>query len=160
MRVLFLTFALLAGCASANAPATSTWQPPERKDTAIAVGDRAPESVNAKVTLVVFWATWSHPSKVMNAQLEGIWQKRKERGLAMKSVNIDDEGGNIAEFQKQNGFTFHVEWDRDRRLTNMYRPANEPTLYVVDRAGIVRFMHGGWRDDDASKVADEVDSLL
>lgn len=127
----------------------------------------APEVAPGKVTLVVFWATWSGPSKHLDVDLEKVWQKRKERGLAMKSVNIDDEPTQLEEFKtakrppgKTHGLTYHVEWDRGRRLAGIYRPANEPTTYVVDRAGIVRFIHGGWHDGEASKVADEVDSLL
>jgi hypothetical protein len=75
-------------------------------------------------------------------------------------VNIDDEATLIEDFRKTYGLTYTVEWDRDHRLAGIYRPASEPALYVVDRAGIVRFVHGGWRDDDGSKVADEVYSLL
>ena len=159
MRAGVLCFVLF-GCATANAPPTSTWQPPARADAAITVGDRAPEAVNAKVTLVVFWATWSEPSKKMDVKLEEIWKKRRERGFAIKSVNIDEDPTVIEEFKKMYGLTYTIEWDRDHRLAQMYRPSTEPAVYVVDRAGIVRFVHAGWHDDDASKVADEVDSLL
>jgi hypothetical protein len=159
MRAWLLSVLLLVACATPN-PQSSGWQPPPRADASIAVGDRAPEVVPARVTLVVFWATWSEPSKQMSVKLEEIWKKRRERGFALKSVNIDDEATLIEDFRKTYGLTYTVEWDRDHRLAGIYRPASEPALYVVDRAGIVRFVHGGWRDDDGSKVADEVDSLL
>jgi peroxiredoxin len=159
MREWLLSVGVLVGCATSH-PQTTTWQPPPRADVAIAVGDRAPEVVPAKVTLVVFWATWSAPGKMACAQVETIWQKRKEKGLAVKSVSIDDEPTGLDEFKKSNGMTYSVEWDRGHRLANLYRVAHEPTLYVVDRAGIVRFIHAGWHGDEASQVADEADSLL
>ena len=159
MRPWLCLLCCLVGCATANPP-PSTWQPPPRADAAIAVGDRAPEVAPGKVTLVVFWATWSEPSKHMDVKLEEIWQKRKHRGLAMKSVNIDDDLPGLDEWKKTYGLTYSIEWDRGHRLAGIYRPPTEPSLYIVDRAGIVRFVHSGWNDDAASKVADEADSLL
>jgi peroxiredoxin len=159
MRAWFLC-AMLFGCATSNAPGPSTWQPPPRESSGIAVGDRAPEVAPGKVTLVVFWATWSAPGKAACERVEQIWQKRRAKGLAVKSVSIDDEPNGLDEFKKSNGMTYSVEWDRGHRLANLYRVAHEPTLYVVDRAGIVRFIHAGWHGDEASQVADEADSLL
>jgi hypothetical protein len=35
-----------------------------------------------------------------------------------------------------------------------------PSSYVVDRNGIVRHVHGGFRDGDAAKLEAEVTALL
>jgi cytochrome c biogenesis protein CcmG, thiol:disulfide interchange protein DsbE len=75
-------------------------------------------------------------------------------------VSIDDEATGLDDFKKSTGMTYPVEWDRDHRLANLYRVANEPTVYVVDRTGIVRFVHIGWHDGEGSEVGSEADSLL
>lgn len=151
---------MLCGCAASNdrSPPDSSREAKAHRE--IAIGDRAPEVAPGNVTLVVFWATWSAPGKYACVQVEEIWQKRRARGLAVKSVSIDDEATGLDDFRKSNGMTYAVEWDRGHRLADVYRVSHEPTLYVVDRRGVVRFVHRGWHDGEASEVAAEADSLL
>jgi hypothetical protein len=35
-----------------------------------------------------------------------------------------------------------------------------PSSYIVDRKGIVRFVHGGYRADDAVEFEKQIQSLL
>ena len=157
MRSWLLCTTLVA-CAASTPPTPAN--PAPHVSRPIAVGDRAPEVAAGNVTVVAFWATWSAPGKHACYRLEEIWQARKAKGLAIKSVSVDDEATYLDEFKKSNGMTYPVEWDRDHRLAQLYQPRSEPTVYVVDRAGIVRFIHPGWHDEEASQVAAEVDSLL
>lgn len=148
---------LLVGCASAQQP------PPKshvERAHPVQVGDRIPDATAGKVTLVVFWATWSEPSKKMLVALEGVWQRKQARGLVIKAVCIDDEASYISEFQKTYGLTFPIEWDAEHRMATRYALPTSEAVYVVDRSGVVRFVHSGYHHDEDERIEAHVDSLL
>jgi hypothetical protein len=42
----------------------------------------------------------------------------------------------------------------------VYKPPKMPTSYVVDKKGVVRFIHAGYQADEADVIAKEVEELL
>lgn len=80
-------------------------------------------------------------------------------GLAIVALSIDDEPKGLAEFAKTYGLRFPIGWDAGHRIAEVYRPASDPTTYVIDRSGIIRFVHAGYHDGEAEIIASEVESL-
>lgn len=112
-----------------------------------------------KVTLVVFWATWSAPDKQELLKIEEISRRYGNATLAILALCIDDEPTSIAEFTKAYGLRFPIGWDAEHRLASIYRPWADPTTYVIDRDGIIRFVHSGYHDGEAETIASEIESL-
>jgi peroxiredoxin len=56
--------------------------------------------------------------------------------------------------------TFAIVHDKDHKVADRYKPPRMPSSYVVDRKGIVRQVHGGFRPDDAAKLESEIKALL
>ncbi len=164
---------LLAGCATAGTssggPGEST-TPPAR--AAATVGSRAPAFsltsvdgapagiVPGKVNLVFFWATWSAPDQKSMPKLQEVYERRGEAGLAILGISVDDEVTYVAEAARQWGARFPIAWDHDRKIVDLYKPSCEPMYFVIDRSGIVRFAHCGYRDGEADRIDDEIASLL
>lgn len=167
--------AALAACATA-APAAGedalAVSPPPR--ATLKVGDRVPalEAKNVttpggapiriaagKVNLLVFWATWSEPDKKQMAKLAGMWQRQHDKGFAIAAVSVDDEEKDVGAAARDWGVTFDVGWDEARRVTNAIQPTTMPTTFVIDRKGVVRFLHNGYHDDEAALIEREVESL-
>lgn len=173
MLLRVAAFIVLAGCATAG---TSSAGPIETTTTparaAAIVGARAPELslqsldgapvgvVPGKVNVVFFWATWSGPDKTAMPKLQEVYARRAEAGLAVLGISVDDEVTGVAEAARQWGARFPIAWDRDRRVAQLYEPSCEPMYFVIDRTGIVRFTHCGYRDGDADRIDEEVASLL
>jgi len=116
--------------------------------------------VPGKVNVVFFWATWSEPDKKSLPPLQALYEKHRAEGLTLLGISIDEEPKGVAEFVRTYGVRFPVAWDRGRVVAERYRPASEPTYYVIDHAGIVRFVNAGWHDGDDEIVKDQVASLL
>lgn len=115
--------------------------------------------VPGKVTLVVFWATWSEPDKKELIKLQELYLRHGPAILAVIALSVDDEPTHLAEFAKTYGLRFPIGWDAERRIAAVYRPATDPATYVVDRAGIIRFVHHGYHDGEAEEISSEVASL-
>jgi peroxiredoxin len=155
--------------ASSNDAASKTAEP-----KSVGVGDRAPvfrlaslESgamhglPNGRVTIVVFWATWSHPDVRELTKLQEIYVRHAPRGLAVIGVSIDDAPDHVQETAKTYGAQFPIVWDGPNRpVTNIYRPDADPSTYVIDRQGIVRFVLRGYHDGSAADVEAAAAALL
>ena len=89
-----------------------------------------------------------------------LWRRKKESGIAVKAISVDDEPTYLEAWRKDYGLTFPIEWDRDHHLALRYRIWTSDCVYVVDRAGIVRFVHAGFHDQEEKQIEAEVDSLL
>ncbi len=171
--VLSATIALGLGCAAPARPAAQAPVAAPRAEPAPGpgVGQLAPRIslksiegaplsfVPGKVTLVVFWATWSEPDKKELIKLQELYVRHGPAILAVIALSVDDEPTHLAEFAKTYGLRFPIGWDAEHRIAAVYRPATEPSTYVVDRAGIIRFVHHGYHDGEAEEISSEVTSL-
>jgi peroxiredoxin len=74
-------------------------------------------------------------------------------------VSQDDEAEGIAAFRSETGATFPIVWDDGKSVAKSYDPPSMPTAYVIDKNGIVRFVHVGYRPGDEATLEEEVRSL-
>ena len=112
-----------------------------------------------KVVIVDFWATWCQPCK----QSFPAYQKligALGPELVVIAVSQDDDTQAIPAFVAETGVKFPVVWDEGRAVAKAYDPPTMPTAFVIDRNGIVRFVHVGYRPGDEAALEDEVRSLL
>lgn len=116
--------------------------------------------VPGQVNVVVFWASWSNPDVILLSKLEPIWTKLGPRGLAIAAISIDDEPDFVARAARERGASYPVGWDRGRAATLRYHPTVDPCVFIVDRSGIVRFVHGGFHDGEDAEIAAEIATLL
>jgi cytochrome c biogenesis protein CcmG, thiol:disulfide interchange protein DsbE len=117
-------------------------------------------SLKGKVVLIDFWASWCAPCKQEMPVLERLYQKYKGEGLVIVAVSVDKESSNITDFLKQVRVSFPIVHDRDHDVADRFQPPRMPSSYIVDRKGIVRYVHGGFRSEDAAKLEAEIKSLL
>jgi len=140
---------------------------------AVKVGDKAPtfsidsmngqgkaSVVSGKVTIVDFWATWCEPCKKSFPKYQELYVKYKASGLEIAAVSVDDEKGEIPGFAKTHGAKFPVGWDNGKKLAGQYKPENMPTAYVIDKTGVVRFVHKGYHDGEEKELEKEIKGLL
>lgn len=113
-----------------------------------------------KVVIVDFWATWCEPCKKSFPKLQELSTKYRASGLEIVGVSEDEEKGGIADFGRTYGAKFPLVWDNGKNVANKYSPPNMPSSFIVDKKGIVRALHAGFRDGDEAKVEKEIKSLL
>jgi peroxiredoxin len=113
-----------------------------------------------KVVLVDFWATWCEPCKKSFPKLEEIRVKYAASGLEIAAVSEDDEQNGVKDFGTTHGAKFPLLWDKDKSIANKWHPPNMPSSFIVDKKGIVRFVHLGYHEGEEKQVEAEVKSLL
>ena len=117
-------------------------------------------SLQGKVAVIDFWATWCAPCKQELPVLQKLYDKYKGRGLMVVGVSVDQDAANVGPFVKQLHLTFPIAHDKGHSVADRYRPPRMPSSYVVDRHGVIRYVHGGFRSGDDSKLESEINTLL
>jgi len=167
--------ALLAGCPDepANTP-TAEANPlignPAPRFIAETVNHKGKVSMTGlagKVVIVDFWATWCGPCKQSFPKLQELYVKYKASGLQIVALSEDDEKDGVGDFGPANGGAeFPILWDENKTIAGKWtgKPNGSletmPTTFIVDRKGIVRFMHAGYKDDEPAKIEAELKGLL
>lgn len=116
-----------------------------------------------KVTLVDFWATWCGPCQKSFPKYQELYVKYKSSGLEIAAVSVDgdDDKSKIPAFAKTYEAKFPVGWDEGHKIADCYHPPNMPSAYIVDKKGVIRFIHNGYKgDEEAKKLEEEIKSLL
>jgi hypothetical protein len=83
------------------------------------------------------------------------------RGLLVYAVSFDEDAAQIAPFLAQVPVSFPVLHDRGGdALTARFLVSRLPTSLLVDRRGIIRFVHEGWTPERAREAQRQVEQLL
>lgn len=114
-----------------------------------------------KVRVIDFWATWCEPCKEELPALDGLHRELGSRGLSVYGISFDEDRALIPEFLAQVPVRFRVLWDRGgEQLSGRFEVARLPTTLIVDRRGVIRFVHEGWSDTRAAEQRRQVEQLL
>jgi peroxiredoxin len=124
-------------------------------------GGRASLSALAgKVVVLDFWAQWCEPCKKELPELEKLSKAFAPRNVVVLSVNIDKVKDNAARLASQLGVTFDVALDPSGSVAATYDLPKMPTSFVIDRKGVVRYVHEGFEGSgDVERFRKEIDEL-
>jgi len=120
------------------------------------------ESLRGKVVVLDFWASWCAPCKEELPELERLKSTYQARGASFVTVNIDIDRANADAMAKKLRLTMPVGLDpKGDEAANAYGLPTMPTSYVIDKNGVVRYIHDGFHGaSDVDKLKHEVDELL
>jgi thiol-disulfide isomerase/thioredoxin len=113
-------------------------------------GEITLSKLRGKVVLVDFWATWCNPCQQSMPVIERLYEKYKDKGFTVVSINTEGPGieGKARAFAQSFGLTFPVVVD-DHRVMGKYKVETIPHLFVIDREGKVQGYENGLNDADS-----------
>ena len=155
-------------------------EPPQPQD--IAVGEKAPDFVaeavdgkrivlseyrNSKVVVLNFWGVRCLPCLQEMPKLEHIYKKYKDQGMEMLGVNVDGVGSDIItkNLRKQiQGVELNVTYplllDLDFAIIDTYYLTVAPLTLVIDKEGVIRYMHIDYQPGDEIELEEAVKQVL
>jgi thiol-disulfide isomerase/thioredoxin len=96
-----------------------------------------------RVVIVDFWASWCGPCTYAMPRLVALGHKYKE--LRIVGISSEDEA-DIKKFVAENGIDYTIAHDAGDVVSGRYFVTGLPTLVIVDKAGVVRYVHAGAGD--------------
>jgi peroxiredoxin len=120
------------------------------------------KSLRGKVVLVDFWGTFCEPCKKSFPKLQDLNTKYAASGFRIVGISEDesDDKDKIPGFASSYGAKFTLGWDEDKSIAKNYKPNTMPSSYIIDKKGVVRFVHVGFHDGEEVEIEKEVKGLL
>jgi thiol-disulfide isomerase/thioredoxin len=121
---------------------------------------KLPDSLQGKIVIVDFWASWCLPCAKSFPVLDELQKKYGDR-VVILAVNVDEKKANMDKFLQKHAVSFTVVRDAEQKLVAVVEPATMPTSFILDATGKVRFLHNGFHGEDTRKeYLSEIESLL
>lgn len=100
------------------------------------------ENYGDKVIFLNFWATWCKWCEYEMPDLESFYRDHKEEVVVL-GLDVGEERDKIKPFLEEYDVTFPVLLDPVGRVSNTYRVDSLPITYIIDKEGIIQFVHIG-----------------
>lgn len=121
--------------------------------------DPSLSALRGNVVVVEFWAGWCVPCRITAPLLSGWSDRYSAEGLRVVGVT-SDPFLEAAEAAARHGISYAVFSDESGRTTLSYRAFALPTLFVIDRRGIVRDVMVGFSTSRLREVQSLLETLL
>ena len=116
--------------------------------------------LKGKVIYLDFWASWCAPCKASFPVLNAWHQQLASKGLVVLGVNVDEDEGDMTAFLKKTAISFPVVRDASHKLAATADGKTMPTSFIVDRKGVIRQVHSGFRAKDEAPLLAKLNALL
>ncbi len=122
----------------------------------------APPSLAAmcgRVVLLDFWASWCGPCRFAVPKLSQLDAKYRGQGLSVVGMTTD-EAEVAATAAARLGMKYGVVVDDKAQTSSAYGVSALPTLFVIDKRGVIRHVVMGYDPSEDAKVEQLVQQLL
>jgi peroxiredoxin len=140
------------------------------------VGDKAPncaltplgggpgkalqDSYKGKVVYVDFWASWCIPCAQSFPFMNKLHKDLQAKGLEVIGVNLDEEVAEAKGFLAKTPAHFTIMADTSGQCPQEFGVKAMPSSYLIDREGVVRYVHLGFKASESAELRQQVEALL
>ena len=118
------------------------------------------QALRGKVVYLDFWASWCGPCRVSFPQLEQLRVELGSAGFEVLAINVDEDEADALQFLSEVPVSYLVVRDAQAETPKAYGILGMPTGYLIDRQGVVREIHQGFRKSDGAILRAAVIELL
>lgn len=132
---LLATLAITSGCDQAQGVRIGA-QPPSISGSDIYGSYLTLGQFKGSVLVLYFWTNSCCAEGLK--ELQPFYDRNRERGLAVLAINEGDSKELVTSYAKSNALTFTFQTDEHAMTAREYAIFGFPTIFILDRNGIVR----------------------
>lgn len=118
------------------------------------------QNLRGKVVYVDFWASWCPPCAQSFPFMNKLDHELRARGLQVVGINVDAKAEDVKSFLVRRPAQFAVSLDPTGSCAQEFGVTAMPSSYLIDRKGVVRHVHLGFRPGEAESLRSIVEQLL
>jgi cytochrome c biogenesis protein CcmG, thiol:disulfide interchange protein DsbE len=118
------------------------------------------ESFRGRVVYLDFWASWCAPCRQSFPWMQRMQDIYGPQGLTVIAVNVDRSRPDAERFLAAFNPSFDVRYDPAGSLAEHFKVEGMPTGLLIDRHGVARFTHIGFRPVDRAAYESQLRQLL
>ena len=115
--------------------------------------------LRGKVVYLDFWASWCKPCALSLPTLDGF---RKEFGkdFAVLAINVDHDPALARAFLSRRPVGYPSLFDPKGEFPVRFGVETMPTSFLIDRQGVIRRVHKGFRKEDVPELHAAIQELI
>jgi thiol-disulfide isomerase/thioredoxin len=117
-------------------------------------------ALRGEVVYLDFWASWCGPCRLSFPWMQQMQDTYAQQGLKVIAVDVDHDRRDAERFLAAFHPSFDVRFDPTGTLAERFKVQGMPTGLVIDRRGVVRYTHIGFRPVDKSEFEGQLRQLL
>jgi thiol-disulfide isomerase/thioredoxin len=151
----------LGGIAAGSRPLWAGWKEVDPLPALTAFGlEGTVPNIKGKVVYLDFWASWCAPCKASFPVLNRWQQQFGQKGFIVLGVSVDESVADMHRFLEKTPASFPIVRDASHKLVSVAAVNSMPTSFLVDRKGIIRHVHNGFREKDEAALVAQITGLL
>jgi thiol-disulfide isomerase/thioredoxin len=141
---------------------------------AAAVGEQSPDCVlttlnktpahfheyEGKVLYVDFWASWCGSCMQSFPFLNQLAHEFGDQGLHIVGVNLDEKVDDALAFLAHHPSKFTIANHGGEQCAKSFDVQAMPTSYLIDKHGVIRHIHQGFREGEMEELKVQIAQLL
>jgi peroxiredoxin len=112
------------------------------------------------VVMINFWASWCGPCRQEMPLLDDIYKQYKDMGFVLLGVNVEPDASNANGWLKKTPVSYPILYDPKSSVSQLYSVQAMPTTVIIDRQGVVRYVHNGYLPGDENQYMNSIRSLI
>jgi thiol-disulfide isomerase/thioredoxin len=118
------------------------------------------QPLRGQVVYLDFWASWCVPCRQSFPWMEAAQAAHASGGLKVIAVSVDTQRADADRFLSRMPHTFDIRFDPQGTLAEQYHLQGMPSSLLIDRRGVVRYTHVGFRPGDDARLEAQLRLLL
>jgi cytochrome c biogenesis protein CcmG, thiol:disulfide interchange protein DsbE len=118
------------------------------------------DGFRGRVVYLDFWASWCTPCRQSFPWMQTMKDAYERQGLSVVAVNLDRHREDAEKFLAKFHPNFDVRFDPEGQMAERFKIHGMPTSVIIDRRGVERFVHIGFRPVDLAAYESELRGVL
>ena len=116
--------------------------------------------MHGRVVLLDFWASWCGPCRQSFPLYEKLRSEMPEQDFALLAINLDETAEAPTAFLTEHPVHYTSLADPAGEVARAYGLRGMPTSFLIDRDGVLRARHTGFKPEDIKDLRTEITQLI
>lgn len=118
------------------------------------------DAYRGQVVYLDFWASWCGPCAAALPAIDSLQKEFAKDGFQVVAVNVDQDVRDARRFLSKRPVGYPSVSDPKGLIPERFDVQTMPTSFLIDRDGVVQYVHKGFRRGDEEELRARIQSLV